>query len=209
MAVSHVENFNYSNWSITRDVHSDYVALYSSGTANVLSNLYPINKVLGNITATVYGGYGWCSAYDDYDSHEVSDTLYCNLTVTIYLVTANGQQKIGVASATGSASRGGYLNCYNARTSQSLTFDTSTITDQQKSMYEYIQVGYSCSTSKSSGRCSKVGSFNNGDTGNPTGSAALTVRDTINVDYDGTELTNLYFDGVEMSSLEFDGNVIF
>lgn len=209
MAVSHVENFNYSDWSITRDVHTSHIDLYSSGTANKLSNLYPINKVLGSITATVYGGYGWCSAYKNSSYDEDSDSLYCNLTITVYLVTANGQQKIGVASATGSASRGGYLNCYNARTSANLSFDTSTITEQQKQLYDYIQIGYTCSTSKSSGSCRREGSFQNGSTGNPTGTASITVRDTINVDYDGTDMTNLYFDGVEMSSLEFDGNVIF
>lgn len=208
MAVSHVENFNYSDWSITRDVHTSHVDLYSSGTASKLSRLYPISKAIGNITATVYGGFGWVSAYKDYDQHEDKDSLYCNLTVTIYLVTSNGQ-KIAVASATGSASRGGYLDCYNARTSQSLTFNTANITEQQRQLYEYIQIGYSCITSKSSGGCEKVGSFSNGGTGNPTGSASITIRDTINVNYDGTEMTNLYFDGNEMSGLRYDGNVIF
>ena len=207
MSVSHVETFNYSDWRIRKEVHTSHVDLFSSGTASKLSNLYPINKVLGNITATVYGGYGWCSAYDE-DENEDSDTLYCNLTVTVYLV-ANTNQKIGVASATGSASRGGYLNCYNARTSASLTFDTSTITDEQKRLYEYIQIGYNCSTSKASGSCEKEGAFNNGGTGDPSGTASITVRDTINVDFDGTEMTNLYFDGNEMSGLTYDGNVIF
>lgn len=208
MAVSHVENFNYSDWSITKEVHTSHVDLFSSGTAQKLSNLYPINKVMGNITATVYGGFGWCSAYKNSNNDEDSDTLYCNLTVTVYLVTG-ANQKIGVASATGSASRGGYLNCYNARTSANLSFDTSTITEQQRAMYDYIQIGYSCSTSKSSGSCRKEGAFNNGGVGNPTGTASITVRDTINVDYDGTDMTNLYLDGLEMSGLYYDGNVIF
>lgn len=203
MAVSHVETFTYNNWSISRSGNN----VSSSGTSSKLSNYYPISKVIGNITASATGGYGWCSAYgEDYNEH--GDSLYCNLTVTIYLVAKNGQ-KIGVASATGSASRGGYLNCYNSATTGSLTFNTANITEQQKALYEYIQVGYSCSTSSSSAHVDKVGEFDNGGTGNPYGSASITVRDTINVNFDGTDLTNLYFDGNEMASLEYDGTIIF
>jgi len=204
MAVSHVENFNYSDWRISRSGND----VSSSGTSSKFSNLYPISKVLGSITASATGGYGWCSAYDE-DYVERGDSLYCNLTVTIYLVAADGQRKIGVASATGSASRGGYLNCYNASTTGSLTFNTANITAEQRQLYESIQIGYSCSTSKSSAHVHQEGAFVNGGTGNPTGTASITIRDTINVDYDGTEMTNLYFDGSEMSGLTYDGNVIF
>lgn len=72
-----------------------------------------------------------------------------------------------------------------------------------------LQIEYTCSTSSSTAHVHQEGSFNNGDTGDPSGSASVTIRDTINVDYDGTEMTNLYFDGTEMTGLEYDGNVIF
>lgn len=203
MAVSHVESFIYNNWSISRS--GVYVS--SSGTGSKFSGLYPINKVIGNITASATGGYGWCSAYGS-DRNEHGDSLYCNLTVTIYLVSRGGQ-RAGVASATGSAYRDGYLNCYAGATTGSLTFNTANITDQQKALYESIQIGYACSTSKSSAQVEQVGDFRNGGTGNPYGTASITIRDTINVDFDGIDLTNLYFDGSEMSGLNYDGTIIF
>lgn len=204
MAVSHVETFAYNNWTCSQNDNH----ISSSGTASKESSLYPISKVLGSITASVTGGYAWCAAYKDYDNNKDWDSLYCNLTITIYLVTANGQ-KIGVLSKTGSAGRGGELQCYDHATTESLTFNTENITAEQRALYDFIQIGYTCQTSKSSGSCERVGAFVNGGSGNPVGSASITIRDTINVDYDGVEMTSLYFDGTEMSSLEYDGTVIF
>ena len=203
MGVSHNESFAYNDWRITRSGNN----VSSSGTASKFSSLYPLNKVIGSITGTVHGGFGWCSAYDE-DYEERGDSLYCNLTATIYLVTAAGE-RTAIASATGSASRSGYLQCYASQTSASLNFNTANITDAQKAAYEYIQIGYTCSTSKSTAHVHQEGAFNNGGTANPSGSVTLTIRDTINVNYDGTDMTNLYFDSNEMSGLYYDGTKIF
>ena len=204
MGVSHVETFGYNNWNVSRSGNN----VSSGGTAVKTSPLYPLNKIIGNITASVTGGFGWCSAYGEDYHTEHGDSLYVNLTATVYLVALGGQ-RVAVASATGSAGRSGYLDCYSYATTGSLSFDTSNITAQQRAQFDNIQIEYTCSTSKSTAHVHQEGSFNNGGTGNPSGSASVTIRDTINVDYDGTEMTNLYFDGTEMTGLQYDGNVIF
>ena len=204
MAVSHVETFAYNDWTIRVD-RGDEVT--SSGTAEKYSPLYPINKVLGSIIASATGGYGWVSAYNS-DYVEKGASLYCTLEVTVYLVS-EANQRVPVLSARGAATRGGYLNEYNSATTGSLTFNTADITPEQKALYKYIQIGYKCTTSSSRVSVSRTGDFENGAGANPTGTASITIRDTINVDYDGTEMTNLYFDGTEMSGLQYNGNVIF
>lgn len=205
MSVSHVENFNYSDWRISVSQGDD---VYSSGTSPKTSNLYPISKVIGNITASVTGGYGWIAAYVQGESNPVGTSLYCVLKATLYLVASNNQ-RIAVASASGSAGRGGTLNVYEHATTGTLTFDTSTLTEEQKRLYEAFQIEYECTTSSSHVHIDRIGAFADGRGASPTGTASITIRDTINVDYDEVEMTNLFFDGDEMSGLYFDGNPIF
>ena len=208
MAQSHVETFTYNNWNISRETHSDHMDVYSSGTATKTSDLFPISKVLGTITASVTGGYGWVSCYKNYNNDEHGVDLYCNLAVNIYLVTS-GNVRQSIASATGSARKGGYLNLYNSATSQSCSFNVANLTAEQKASYEYFQIEYRCTTSSSHQSCSKVGAFANGGDGDPSGTASITIRDSINTFLDETEMDGLFYDGREIGSMQFDGVTIF
>ena len=203
---THVESFGYSDWRINRSGNN----VSSAGSASKSSSLYPLNKVIGDIALSATGGFGWCSAYNE-DYEERGDSLYCNLTVTAYLVKEDNT-RYALPGATGSAYKSGYLDCYSHATTGTRSI---TITDAQRAEYKYLQIVYSCSTSKSSAHVDQTGSFNNGGTGNPVGSATFTYRDDINVQLDGTTMTDLFFKDrgassfAEMRGLEFDGTQIF
>jgi hypothetical protein len=213
---THTESFTYNDWSITKDRHSDYVEVDSSGTASKFSALFPIRHVIWTISATVTGGYGWVSAYTDEDADEEGASLYAELTVQLYLVTAGGSRTpISGATATGSARRAGYLDCWSQETTDSFRFNTANLTESQKSSYAYLQVGYSCSGNKSHAEVDRYGEFNNGGTHNPSGSCTLTIRDNTNVQHRNsssasyTSITDLYADNKYMDGLIYDGSRIY
>lgn len=206
--VTHVENFDYADWSITRVVSSSKITVYSSGTATKTSPLYPVNKIVGDVSASVYGGYGWASAYVDSDNNEEGCSLAASLTANIYLVTEGGQ-RISKASGTGSAYKGGYLNLYANRTSATAVYNINNMTAEEKSIYKYVQIEYTCVTTNRDQDVDRYGAFENGDTKNPVGSATVTIRDSINTFLDGTEMEDLYYDGDQIDMLYFDGNIVF
>ena len=208
---THVETFIYNDWRVTRSGND----VSSGGTASKLSALFPINKVLGVISLSATGGYGWCSAYDE-SYVERGDSLAVTLTAQAYLVDENNNRlAIPGAACSGSASRGGYLNQFNHATTGSASFDTANITEQQKQQYKYIQIGYSCVTSKSSAHVHQEGAFNNGETGNPSGTVSFTVRDSINISFDGDMMSDLFYKAPagsafdQISALYYDGTQIF
>lgn len=212
MATSHSESLSYPSgtWKLQRETHSSSMVATSSGTKTRSSALIPINQITGTVSARFVGGYAWIAAHDD--EGETPDdycaTISVTLTLYIYLVNSNGE-RYQLAKKAAAPSRGGFLNLYDRASAVTYSFDTSQITAEQKQLYRYVQFEFTISSSASSVSCKRKGSYENGGSANPNGSVTWYVRDTINVDFDGTEMTNLYFDGNEMGSLYYDGNAIF
>lgn len=209
---THSESFAYNNWTITTDAHTYYVEANSSGLASKTSSKFLLNHIVGSISARVTGGFGWVSAYEDEDAHEDSNSLRCILTVDLYLEKSNGQV-VKVATATGSAERDGYLNEYSKATSDSFTY---TPTAADRANYKYMYLVYTCTTSSSHVEANRYdgSTFWNQGKANPSGAAAFTVRDNINVvfkDLAGTSTTmaDLTYDSVDIRALSYNGSSIF
>lgn len=211
-------SLSYSNWSCTHDGHSSHCDARSSGTAQIVSGLIPTRRC-GVISGSVRGGFAWAAGYteDGIDPENLleTDSLRVDLTIGIWLCNSSGTRVSQVASATGSATRGGKYRLYDTATSASASYNPASLSESQKNSYPYLQVVFTCSTTDSSISVECEDGQYNYDQGNPSGSASWTVRETTNILHRNsaaasfTNIVDLYADGQYMYGLTYNGGRIF
>lgn len=202
--------FEYKNrWTNRYSGYDRDIYVTSSGTSKLTSEAYPIQKVV-SVYASVTGGWGWIATYPSWDEGSLHGaSLKTDITVSIYLVKSDGSRK-SVASATGSAGRGGTLNGYDHSTTNTCSY---TITPSDIQTYSSVVVEYTVGSSASQVSMEKAysGTFEDGATANPSGTSTITLKTTIPVTYNnGSELEAItYNNSVNVSALNYGGTPIY
>ena len=210
--MTHEELFEYANWSIRRLADPHELFVYSSGTATKTSNKYPLKYVVGTIEASVTGGYGWISAYDENyeETNHNSLMVYCKVSICIEKEDGTRLEK---ATATGKANRAGRLNEFSQQTTETASFDTDTLTAAEREAYPYLRIIYTAGTSHASVSCDRYDAYMNGGDADPWGTCSFDYRDDINTLFDNIRLTDLKYltgsDTTDIRYMEFDDNPIF